>query len=181
MGGAKWLAMAYGATPPSMTAKPSKKRTSKARKPAKKRGRQTTLMKPKDVAIAIELRSAGVSFTKIGEQLGFNDETVRRTVNRALKQAAQDEISDRATEHIVMALNCIDHVVRSHWATASDPKSAMVLIAATKQRTDLLNLALHADKLVRPALAPGETVIDSRPVIHIHEATPPALAVKVEP
>jgi hypothetical protein len=171
--------MADDATSDCMSPKPSKPRTSKARKPAKKRGRQTTLMKPKDVAIAIELRSAGVSFMKIGEQLGFNDETVRRMVNRALKQAAQDELSDKATEQIVMTLNCIDHVIRSHWSNVADPKSAMVLMAAVKQRTELLNLAIYADKVVNPPLAPGETVIDARPVIHIHEASPPpGLAMK---
>lgn len=131
------------------------------------------------ITTAIELRTAGVPFSKIGTELGFNEETVRRTVQKALRQAAEDELSGRATEQIVMSLACVDHVIKSHWANASDPKSAMVLMAAVKQRTDLLCLALHAEKLLKPALAEGETVIDQRPVINVYEASPPAhLALK---
>lgn len=165
-----------------MKPKAPKKQTAKSAKPKTKRGwagGRQKLMSAEQVSTAMQLRAAGVMYKVIAEQMGFGEECVRRSVNAAFEQAAKLELEGRARERVLMNLARIEHIIKSHWANAADPKSAMVLIAAVKQETELLSLVLHADKVMRPPLAEGETVIDQRPVINVYEASPPAhLALK---
>lgn len=149
---------------------PSRPESSAAKvRTGKKRGPKPRLTE-QQTAEAVERRIGGESFEKIAQTFGVSRDTVRVRVRESLESAAEVEFKGHAAMLVLRAERRIEHVIQAHWATATDPQSARVILEAVRQLSELFDLATYAARIVAPA---GEAPERLRPIIQIFEAAPP--------
>ena len=87
--------------------------------------------------VAFALRTAGATWPQIAQQMGCAISTAYEAFQRAIKRT-QDMTREQAEVWRQVALARYESVVRAHYETRGDPRSAEVILKATKQEMDLI-------------------------------------------
>jgi hypothetical protein len=84
----------------------------------------------------MDFRVAGVTFEKIGRQLGITKQAAHKHYRRAMAEAQErtDELSDQVAE---LTRRRLDALISAHWVSRADPRSAEVIIRAEALRMKL--------------------------------------------
>ena len=88
---------------------------------------------------ALRLRTAGASYSAIGEALGLSKTRAYDLVMAGLAEA-NEKVSEAAMEAKAVELARLDAIVLSHFPNRNQPRSAEILLKASKRRSEILGL-----------------------------------------
>jgi hypothetical protein len=107
------------------------------------------------VGQALELRRAGATFDEIGKAMDCTRQRahalVKKGMARILENADQTALEVRSLE-----LSRIDGVLRAHWLTRNNPRSAEIILRCGERRSKLLGL--DAPEKIAQVTPDGEAV-----------------------
>ena len=106
-----------------------------------------SVRKTTNVERALELRTAGLHYSKIGEAMGKSRTQAYRLVKAGLEEL-QGTVKERASSVREIELRRLDALVVAHWNNRQDPRSAAVILQCQERRAKYLGLDAPAKQEV---------------------------------
>lgn len=88
---------------------------------------------------ALDLRTAGVAYSSIGQALGISKTRAYELVMLGLEELAES-IVETATRVRDLELRRLDAIVMAHHPQRQNPRNAEILLKASKRRSEILGL-----------------------------------------